>query len=227
MKRKEDTRANIRIYEYLRDRIVNLEYEPGQELNIAKLTEEMGFSRSPVRDALLKLEEYSLVDIFPQSGTRVSYLNLDTIRQERFMRSCLEFGALEACIRKPRTDLEMEVFVTKLRSVLLKQKAALLGHSYLDFFNSDDEMHRLFYTEAGLDQCWQVLAAHTGNERRIRILSYKAEGVADSVEREHTLLVDCIAERNVEAALKADREHLSRLTDELDVLKAQFPQYFE
>ncbi len=227
MRKKEDTRANIRIYEYLRDKIVNLELEPGQELNISKMTEEMGFSRSPVRDALLKLEEQNLVDIFPQSGTRVSFLDTDIIRQERFMRKCLEFGALEACIRKERTDLEMEVFVTKLRSVLLKQKAALLGQDYLEFFSSDDEMHRLFYTEADLGQCWDALASHTGNERRIRILSYKAEGVADTVEKEHSQLVDCIARRDVEGALAADRDHLTRLTDELDMLKTQFPQYFE
>ena len=225
--KRDSVKANIRVYDYLRERIVNLELLPGQEINMSKLTEEMGFSRSPVRDALLRLEEYRLVDIFPQSGTRVSFLNIDLIRQERFMRSALELHALEAAIKKERTPLELEVFVTKLKSILLKQKAALLSEDYLEFFNTDDEMHHLFYSETGLEQCWNVLSSHTGNERRIRILSYKAEGIVDSVLAEHTALIEHIENKDIEGTLSLDRKHLSRLTEELEILKEQFPQYFK
>ena len=226
MKEKEESRANIWVYEKLRNQIENLELAPGLELNILSLSEELGVSRSPVRDALLRLERDRLVDIFPQRGTRVSYLDYDIIRQERFMRLRLEIGALEACIDKKRSAEELEAFVTRLRSNLLSQHADLISGEYKSFFAHDDELHYMFYTEASLERVWKVLKAHTGNEHRIRILSYRSKGIAESVEEDHEALVNAIAKSNKEEAVKIDTLHLSKLTEEIEALKEQFSKYF-
>ena len=67
--------TDVSAYEILRDKIINLDFKPGQELNINSLAQKMGVSRSPIRDALLHLELDNLVEIFPQKGTRVSFLD--------------------------------------------------------------------------------------------------------------------------------------------------------
>ena len=85
-----EKKAGSWVYEELRSRIENLIYIPGQELQLDGLSQELGVSRSPVRDAILRLERDRLVDIFPQKGTRVAYLDRETILQERFLRATLE-----------------------------------------------------------------------------------------------------------------------------------------
>ena len=88
--------ASSWVYDELRQRIVNLIYKPGQEIGIQSLAEDFGVSRSPVRDALLRLGRDRLVDIFPQKGTRVAYLDRDIIMQERFLRAAVETRVLDA-----------------------------------------------------------------------------------------------------------------------------------
>ena len=75
MKKQESS-----VYEVLREKILSLELKPGQELNINQLAKEMNVSRSPIRDALLRLSLDKLVDVFPQKGTRVAFLDKDIIK---------------------------------------------------------------------------------------------------------------------------------------------------
>ena len=65
-----ERQAGSWVYDELRGKIENLVYDPGQELQLVHLSQELGVSRSPVRDALLRLERDRLVDIFPQKGPR-------------------------------------------------------------------------------------------------------------------------------------------------------------
>ena len=106
--KKDDSRANIWVYNQLREKIETLELKPGTELNLTELSDSLGVSRSPLRDALLRLERDSLVDIFPQKGTRVSFLDIADIRQERFMRTNLELGAVSRFMDLKLSDIERE-----------------------------------------------------------------------------------------------------------------------
>ena len=82
--------AAQQIYDYLRAAIVRLKFKPGMELDRAGLAHYFGVSVTPVRDALLKLEEDELVDIFPQHGTRVRAVDLESARNAHFLRLTLE-----------------------------------------------------------------------------------------------------------------------------------------
>ena len=68
--------ASEEIYQTLRSEILSLRFKPGEELNLQLLSTQLQVSRSPVRDALMRLSGDNLVDIFPQKGTRVSLINL-------------------------------------------------------------------------------------------------------------------------------------------------------
>lgn len=224
--KKDDSRANIWVYNQLREQIETLVLKPGTELNLTELSESLGVSRSPLRDALLRLERDSLVDIFPQKGTRVSYLDISDIRQERFMRMNLELGALKSFMDLELNDLAKEAYVTRLKSLLLKQKAALISGSYIDFLKADDEMHATFYSQLGYERVYAVLFSHTGNERRIRLLSSLAGNIANDIETQHEAIIDAIARGAKEEVLELDRDHLNKIEDEYPMLIELFPQYF-
>ena len=226
MRKREDSRANAWVYDEIRADIENLILKPGTELNIQEVADELGVSRSPVRDALLRLERDRLVDIFPQRGTRVSFLDEDIIRQERFMRTQIELGVLEKCLSKPRSGKEKEIFITNLRCNLLQQHADIISGNHIEYFRHDDEMHRIFYTEAGLDRIWLVLRAHTGNEHRVRILSYEANNIVENVGNEHERIVAAIADGDNEKALELTKEHLGKLDNELRELMVSYADYF-
>lgn len=222
---REESRANVWVYEELRSQIENLKLTPGQELNVPAISEELGVSRSPVRDALLRLERDRLVDIFPQRGTRVSYLDEDDIMQERFMRMNIELGALKKCINC-MSEPERQVFTARLRVNLLEQHAALASGNFIEFIQHDDEFHHMFYTGAGLERVWKIVEAHTGNEHRIRLLSFQANGVKEIVELQHLELADAIEAGDAEKAIEIDTVHLSKLQDEMEEIQGIFPSYF-
>ena len=138
------------VYDSLREKITTLSLYPGQELNVEELCSLFQVSRSPLRDALLRLERDRLVDIFPQRGTRVSYLDEDIIEEERYMRKCMELGALKRALAKERNGREQKAFISKLESILLMQEAYILEDNFSSFYTSDDDLHHLFYSEAGL-----------------------------------------------------------------------------
>ena len=214
------------VYSSLREEITLLKLLPGTELNTEVLCEKYCVSRSPVRDALLRLERDRLVDIFPQKGTRVSFLNEAIIEEERFMRKCVELGAVEKCMKKSRTQREFDAFVVKLESNLLSQKASLIEEDYASFYKADDDLHHIFYTESALENVWAIVDAHTGNDKRIRMLSYSDKAITEGVREQHIALVEAIKEQNLEKVLELEREHLEKVQSEIKDFKAEFPSYF-
>ncbi len=214
------------IYTEIREAITQLKILPGEELSTEKLTAEFGVSRSPLRDAMLRLERDRLVDIFPQRGTRVSFLDESVIEEERFMRKCVELGAIEKCMKKERTVKETEAFIIKLESNLLRQKAAIIEDDLNSFYKADDDLHHLFYTEAKLENVWSIIDAHTGNDKRIRMLSYSDSSIIEGVRNQHMELVEAIKENDFQKVMEIEKKHLEKVSGEFIELKKQFPTYF-
>jgi len=214
------------VYEILRNKIINLEYKPGQELKVNELAEELDVSRSPIRDALLRLSMDKLVDIFPQRGTRVSFLDKEIIRQERFMRVNLELGILKLFMEKATDKNKRDIYSAKLNAILLQQQAALLDGNKKEFLESDNKMHKLFYEETDNIRVWDVMASNTGNDHRIRILSYNEKDIEGSVEDEHKNLVSAIENGEVQKVIEIDKFHLEKVNLLVDKLEITFPEYF-
>ncbi len=88
----------------IRERIVNLYYQPGDPLNEAKLAKELRVSRTPIREALIRLSSEKLVTIIPHSGARVSDINLHDFRALIEIRLILERGAVRLAALKANND---------------------------------------------------------------------------------------------------------------------------
>ena len=87
--------AAPQVLDRLREAILSLELPPGAVLTRLELAERFGVSQTPVREALLRLQEEGLVDVFPQHATLVSRISITVAREAHFLRRALELELVE------------------------------------------------------------------------------------------------------------------------------------
>ena len=73
-------------YRVLKENIMNLSLKPGEEISEIEIGEALNVSRTPVREAIVKLKEEKLINVFPQKGSLVSRMNLKLIEEAAFLR---------------------------------------------------------------------------------------------------------------------------------------------
>jgi len=214
--------AAEQIYHILKDKIISLALEPGQALDILKLSTELGVSRSPVRDALLKLQEDNLVEIFPQRGTQVSRIDLDQVELERFLRTTLETAIIpKFCAVFSRTDqLRMESAINEQKLGLETQDSALL-------MAADEKFHQIIYTSTAMERLWKIYLTQCGNYQRIRRISFQINKITKLVIKEHQDILDAFIKKDEKLAVSLESEHLNKLKIELTTLMNEHPQYFK
>lgn len=211
-----------KVYNGLRVSIVNLKLKPGEEIKINLIAENLGVSRSPVRDALLELEKEGLVDILPQIGTRVSKIDMERMHEERFLRSSLEEKTLEIFLTH---HTEEDLYA--LKKNLEKQKKSVDEKDYPTFLNLDDEYHKIFFAAANKARCWELIRNMSGHYRRVRLLVLRATTVADNILSQHNELLELISGKRNEEAQKVIKNHLSKIIMEEKELLQEFPEYFK
>lgn len=223
---KYEKQASSWVYNELRQRIEQLVYDPGQELQLVHLSQELGVSRSPVRDALLRLERDRLVDIFPQKGTRVSYLDSAVVLQERFLRQTIEEKIFDVFLDYSLSEKERLVLISNFKANLLSQETSMRTGDLISFMHYDIEFHKLFYETVGYERIYKVVQAHTGNEHRIRLLNMKVENAMAGVYEEHMNMVAAIESGGKEEARNLLAQHFGQLAGQIRGLVLVFPSYF-
>jgi DNA-binding GntR family transcriptional regulator len=208
--------ASIQAYEHLRDQIVSLAIPPGTVLPRAELSDYFGLSATPIRDALMRLEEEGLVDIFPQHVTRVSSIDLGAARQAHFVRMALELEIAYQCAQQPDPALAQT-----LTALVARQRDSLAAGDLHQFVRADMEFHRTMYHALGLDDVWLNMRSQSGNLDRLRKKHLPLASKAESILEEHTVLAQCIAAGDPDGARDCVREHLSGTLHILTALRAK------
>jgi DNA-binding GntR family transcriptional regulator len=213
--------AAAQVYEQLRDMILSLKLTPGTMLSRSDLQRQLGLSSTPVRDALMRLEDAGLVEVFPQSGTIVSLIDVPLARQAQFLRRAIEQEAVRLL-----AEVSDRALVEKLRAVIREQ--ALSKSKNLERFNDADlRFHKLLYEAAGVPDLWSLVRYRSGHIDRIRRLHLPIGGKANQIVRDHTAIVDAIENREPDLAQAELRGHLSRSLAFSTELRAKFPGYFK
>lgn len=213
--------AAIQIYESLRASIVALQMEPGSPVDRLQLQKVFGRSSTPVRDALARLAEEDLVEIVPQSATRVSLIDLGKARQTQFLRRALELEAVETLSMMPDKSV-----IPILRDLLVGQKAAAEGNDLSLFDQLDQEFHARIFEAAGVSDLHAFLRMRSGHIDRIRRLHLPVSGKSQEIIRGHTLIVKAIAAGDATEARRRMRDHLSSSLAYVPALREKYPTYF-
>lgn len=132
MSNKKDNENNREYaYRILRNNIMKLSLLPGTTLNESELAEMFHMSRTPIHEAVIMLKEETLVKVYPQSASKVSYIDINIMKEGYFMRSVIEpkiISQIAGNMLKEHTEL--------LRLNLEEQKAAILETENIDSFLS-------------------------------------------------------------------------------------------
>jgi DNA-binding GntR family transcriptional regulator len=214
--------ARDRVYAALREAIVSADLEPGRRLSENELAERLGVSRTPVREALVRLRDDRLVAIVPQLGTFVTLIDGDAVADAHFVREALECKAIRLAIE--RVD---DRDVAELWGIIAEQERADAAGDDDTFDRLDDELHRALCEHSGREVAWRISQRARGQLDRVRRLSMPEPGFRGRMIAEHHQVVDAVAARDPERAEQALRHHLRMVLSSVPDIQRAHPEYFE
>lgn len=210
-----------RVYQSLRAAILSMNCAPGTVLPKAEICARLGVSRSPVSEAIARLSAEGLVDVIPQSATRVSRFSMADIREATFLREALELAAVEK-VAQERTDAQMARLTRNLRL----QELLLADRDHVGFFAADEAFHALVMELTGFAKGASVVETISLQLKRARMLLLPDEGRLTEVFEEHAAVIDAIRARDPAAARAAMQHHLGQLISRIEPLEKQLPDHF-
>jgi DNA-binding GntR family transcriptional regulator len=206
--------AAARVHERLREDILSLALPPGSSLSENDLARSFGVSRTPVREALLRLSDENLVEIVPKSGTTVSRIPYAKLGEAIVIRRALE----EVAVRKA-AERASKSQITGLHAIIERQREAELANDAEAFHNADEALHAAIAEAAGYPGIWVLVRQVKFHVDRFRRLTLPQVGRIARVIEEHEAVVDAIARHDGEAALRAMDHHLDGRSEERRVGK--------
>lgn len=210
-----------RVYQSIKQAILALDFPPGANLKKAPICTRLGVSRAPVADAITRLATEGLVDVVPQSGTRVSYFSMDEIREGAFLREALEL----ATVAKVARDLTDDQRKKLSRNVRL-QELLIEDDDIAGFYHADEEFHALLMAFTGMLRLPDVAQTVSLQVSRARMLLLPTPGRIAETLSEHRAIFDAICAHDERAAQDAMRQHLGQLMPRIERLQQERPQLF-
>jgi GntR family transcriptional regulator, rspAB operon transcriptional repressor len=217
--RGASTRSQV--YALLRRAIVTLDLLPGQALSENELATRHGVSRTPVREALIRLADEGLVEVAPQLGTFVSRISVRDVVEIQFIRETLERASLPYAIKNITAADE-----TYLRGLLDDQAEAGRRGDLRRWFATDEDLHRTLLEIGGHPRVWPIVSSAKAHLDRVRMLSLPDPAILNELRTQHQEIVDHVVARQRRKADDVLSRHLRIALDVLEPLEQRHPDYF-
>lgn len=192
-------------YMYIKNKILTCEYMPNSFLNEDLLCEEFKVSRTPIRDALSRLEQENLIKILPKKGFFVAPLSLGEINLTFETRTLLELYAINNYCNNLHSNT-----IDSLYENIKQAKDSIANNNHEELYRLDDEFHRTI-----LNQCNNYYLVDTysrvhNQNCRLRVLSgrYDDKRLYSTIE-EHSEILSYLAMGDIPSAEAAMKKHLS------------------
>jgi DNA-binding GntR family transcriptional regulator len=209
------------VYRLLRQSIITMRLPPGATIVEKQITDQLGISRTPVRDALRQLSDEGLVGIKPQSGTFVAPIDRHELEEGRLIRRALEVEGIRlAAAQIGESEIE------RLNDLIELQGRAAKRSRYADFIAFDDQFHRTISELSGLPRLWRVIHGAKAQLDRVRHMAAPLPGQNERVLAQHRAIVAALARRDPERSVKALTHHLDDAYDRLTVLLERHGEMF-
>lgn len=208
------------ILEILRSRILSMSLPPTTVLSRISLQSEFNVSQTPVRDALIRLEEEGLVEVYPQYATVVARIDIDHATQAHFLRLSIELEA----IRRLTNDTPQET-AAALEEIVLRQERVMSPETYDLFDSLDKDFHRTLFERAGILGLWSTVRRQSVHLDRLRRLNLPMPGKMQNVLSDHRAIIEAVRSGDPEKAANAMRKHLSGTLSIIDLICEQYPDY--
>ena len=209
------------VHRELRDDIVSMRRKPGEPIVEREIALAHCVSRTPVREALLRLAGEELVDIFPQSGTFVARIPVAALPEAILMRTALEqTTARLAAERADAGDL------ARLRELIDRQRRVEARGDGNRFHDADEAFHAAIAEAAGHPGIWRFIEQVKIQVDRYRRLTLPVPGRMRRVLKEHVAIVAAIEAHDAPGAAAAMAAHLEALRASIGDVRDLNPDYF-
>lgn len=206
------------VYSKLRDEILNGRLKPGDSLSVLKVADRFGASRTPVRDAFVRLESDGLVSLIDRQGARVSSISIGSVRDLFEMRIMLEGRATHQVAQAADGNDDIQRTFGDLIDQLTEVANDDTAVQHRDrFYQLTEAYDQAIISFARNQQLSRVLSEMRPHIARLRIIAHSPERLAQSVQ-EHLAMCRAIVNADPDAAADACTEHL--LNTEKTILDA-------
>lgn len=189
-------------YNYIKEKIINCEYLPNMVLNEEKLRDEINASRTPIRDALSRLEQENLVKILPKKGIMVAPLTISEINKIHEARMVIEPYAISQYgkqISGEKYEYYLQIF---------KKKLGDFANDNI-IYEYDNNLHQDFIDATDNEYFINIYERIFWQNRRLRILSgVKSEKRLLETQVEHLKIIESCLKEEWDLAAEAMKEHL-------------------
>lgn len=203
------------VFEAMREAIISGALRPGERLMEVQLAEDLGVSRTPVREAIRKLELEGFVLMIPRKGAYVADISLKDISSVFEVRRALEGLAAELAAERA-SDEEIE----QLERLLVELAGCAEARNTKEFVNLDAKFHEVVYTASRNERLGQILSLLIEQIMRFRTRTLSNPARLRVALEEHRGLVEALAVRDAELARRLAQEHIESAENSLMSLVA-------
>lgn len=213
------------VFDTLKQEILSLELKPGQPISENEICARFDVSRTPVREALRRLQEQGFVNTIPYSGTYVTLLNLTDIKQMIYMRVAVELMVMRDFMQIATPLLLEEVrHQIRCQELLIREP----GFEPEDFYHMDAQMHSIWFHATDKDKLWEFIQAQQLHYTRFRMLDFVTETDFTRIIREHSELLALLEKKDEKSLEQALKEHLYiSMTRMKHAIEVEYRDYFE
>jgi DNA-binding GntR family transcriptional regulator len=207
-KRKKKRLLREHVYVGIKNSIIGGEFEPGKRLIEEKLAEDMKTSRTPVREAIQKLEKEGLIYRLPRGGFAVKGVTEEEVDEVFGIRGILEgYAGFLATERMEEHELGL------LEDIIVKEEACLLDMDAEEFIRLDGEFHDVLYKAAKNNRLYNLLNDLRDYMYRYRVIIQRYQRKAALAVQDHREMVSSIKNKNARQVEKLVRKHMTRGKD--------------
>ncbi|WP_299427723.1 GntR family transcriptional regulator [uncultured Meiothermus sp.] len=199
--------AREQVYQQLRDWIIDGTLRPGEPIRDLEMAEALEVSRTPVREALRRLEDEGLVETASHKWTRVALLKAEQADELYGIVQRLEAYALE--LAQPRLG---EAELGELEAANAELRAAIARHDAKAALEADNRFHQVWIERSGNRELAGVLADLKTKLRRLELAHFDSKDAVESV-KEHALIIRSLRSGRAETALEAVEGNWEGATD--------------
>lgn len=196
------------VYDRLRERILHYEFAPGQRLDLPELEQLLGVSRTPLKDALTRLETEGLVEIHARRGTYVSAIDARSLDEAYKIRSAFELY-VALCLFKYLTPEDMNFF-QELRGEMDRLACDARGwqaviHEYLEL---DRQFHERFVERGGPQRMLTLFQQVNVHMQVGRMVQHYRDRDFEAIHFEHEQIFDALESQSPDRLHAALLNHL-------------------
>jgi DNA-binding GntR family transcriptional regulator len=205
------------IYTLVRKAIVTGKLAPGAPINEIEIATKLGISRTPVREAVKKVSDEGLIEVFAQNGTFVADISRKQVEEAYIIRIALELESIRRAAPMIATGQ-----IQDLEDIINAHETAVRRSRFDEAIARDDDFHRSIAEVNGLSMLWKVVDVSKAQMDRCRLLSLPSPGAGQETIAQHRAILDALAKHDQAGSMKALKAHLeTSLRNTLSLLNAQ------